>query len=171
MAQNQEEINKIEFRIIKANDPNFIDVCDYIEKNINRENLYINGGTLQNSNITYKALFLIVAYKDNLPIAYNSIREKVEYELYISQIAVKKEFKRLGIGTKLMEIAIQIAKLNNKDVKAHVRYYNTASIEMFRSLGFTQSTNLTKKGSYTFTLRQIELTDNEQIQNDISKKR
>ena len=164
-------INNFEFRIIRSNDTDFMDVCDYVEKNINRENLYINGGTLQNFNITYKAIFLIVAYKDNLPIAYNSVRQKVEDELYISQIAVKKEFRRLGIGTKLIEIAIQLAKLNNKNVKAHVRYYNSCSMEMFKSLGFTQSTKLTKKGSYTFTLKQMELTDYDQKQNEIHKKR
>lgn len=170
MIKNQEILNSyidnVEFRIIKANDTNFKDVCDYVEKNINKENLYINGGTLQNTGLTYKALFLIVAYKDNFPIAYNSVRQKVGDELYISQIAVKKEFKRLGIGTKMMEIAIEIAKLNNKDVTAHVRYYNIPSIEMFKSLGFTQSMNLTKKGSYKFTLNQKELT----VDNDTHKK-
>ena len=41
----QEEINKIEFQIIKERDSNFINVCNYIEKHINRENLYINGET------------------------------------------------------------------------------------------------------------------------------
>ena len=143
--------NKITFQIIDSSNKNFINTCNYIEENINRENLRINGGTLQISNITYKADFIIIAYKDYLPIAYNSIRQKEENELYVSQIAVKNEFKKMGIGTKMMEILIKIAKLTNKNIKAHVRYYNTPSLEMFKSLGFTQSTGLTKKGSYTFT--------------------
>ena len=88
--KNQLENNNLEFRIIKASDMQFVAVCDYIEKNINRENLCINGGTLQNSDITYKAIFLIVAYKDGVPVAYNSVRQKVEDEFYVSQIAVKK---------------------------------------------------------------------------------
>ena len=151
---NQKNIfinNQITFQIIDSSNENFINICNYIEENINRENLRINGGTLQNSNITYKANFIIIACKNNLPIAYNSIRQKEEDELYVSQIAVKNEFKKMGIGTKMMEILIRIAKITNKNIKAHVRYYNTPSLEMFKSLGFIQSTGLTKKGSYTFT--------------------
>lgn len=153
----------IEYGIVRSNDQNFLDVCDYIKENIVNENLFENGGMLQNSDIIYKALFLIVAYKDGEIIAFNSIRQKNEEELYISQVVVKEKYRKLGIGSNLVKMAIQIAKNNNKNVRAHAREYNEPSIEMFRSLGFEQSDKLTKRGSYTFKLKLFELDEENKL--------
>ena len=99
----------MEIRRIGPKTSIFNHVCDYVEQNINRENLSINGGTLNYSNLTYESDILLVALDNGVPVGYNSI---VTYEdgLYIYQIAVKKEYQNKGVGTLMLKKAIEIAK-------------------------------------------------------------
>lgn len=144
--------DNISYVLLTSHDENFNNVCDFIEQNITKENLNVNGGILHNSGITYDAKFLIIALNNNnIPIAYNSIKQKVEDEYYISQIAVKEDYRRRKIGTNLVQLAIEIAKNDSKNVAAHALYYNDASVNMFESLGFSRSNKLTRRGSFRFT--------------------
>lgn len=113
----------------------FKKICDYLDKKIVDENLYRNGGTLNYSGLVYESDILIVCFKDNVPVGFNSVIELPE-GYYIYQIAVSKEEKKKGIGKQLMQMIMDRAAANNKDIAAHVRDYNTASQKLFESLGF-----------------------------------
>ena len=153
------EVN-IEYRVIARNNPDFRQICNYIEENIVKENLEENGGTLKMTGLVYQCPILIVAFADGNPIGFNAIKDrKYTGYFYISQIAVKNEFKRKGVAKKMMEILVELANETSVGVAAHAKQYNTPSVEMFKSLGFDQSTELTPGGSYTFVLNAMELED------------
>lgn len=115
----------------------FNDICNYLEQNITKENLSINGGTLNYKNLTYDSDVLFVAYdNDNEKlVGYNSV---IKYEdgYYIYQIAVKKEFQNQGIGKQLALKSIELAESEKELLTAHIMEYNEASKRLFSSLGF-----------------------------------
>ncbi len=152
--------SNLTIKCIKSSDNDFYDICNYCEKNINRENLNINGGVLENYDITYQSIMLFVTYFNQTPIAYASIKIKKEGEYYISQIAIKNEYKRIGIGRAMVKMIIKKAEEDNMNLRTHVRYWNKPSLELFHSLGFDQSDTLTKRGSYTFKLKILNLDNN-----------
>lgn len=141
----------LKVRILKNDDIDFGSICNYCEENITLENHVQNGGTLNYINLTYYSDILLVALSNNVPIAYNSLVVTKDKTLYVYQIAVKKEYQRLGIGTELMKNAINIAQGLNMDLSAHVREYNIASKGMFESLGFKKiDSNSTLDNNYYF---------------------
>ena len=59
-------------------------------------------------------------------------------ESHITNIAVKKEYRRRGIGGKMLEIIFKKAKdLNVKTMTLEVRESNLAAIAMYEKAGFT----------------------------------
>ena len=135
----------------------FYKTCNYIEQNITFENLRENGGTLNYSGLTYNSNILLIALENDAPVGYNSVIASPD-SYYIYQIAVKKSFQRKGIGTKMMEKAIEMADSKNLFVTAHVRDYNIASQRMFLKLGFIKANNR-KNGLYI--LNQKSRRDNQ----------
>jgi len=125
----------MEIRKIEIGTDYFNRMCDHVEEHINRENLSINGGTLNYRDLTYNSDILLIAFDNDIPVGYNSI---VRYGggLYIYQIAVKKEYQHKNIGTLMLRKAIEIADEQGTFVTAHVMNYNTASQKMFLKLGF-----------------------------------
>jgi ribosomal protein S18 acetylase RimI-like enzyme len=116
-------------------DKGFKKVCDYLESTIVKENLSINGGTLNHHSLTYNSDVLLVAVVENIIIGYASL-VKIQNTCYVYQIALKKEFQQKGIGTGLIKRAIDIAEDNGLDLTANVMDYNTNSKKMFTRLGF-----------------------------------
>ena len=146
----------MEIREIKRGTEYFYQVCNYIEENINRENLFKNGGTLNYSNLTYDSDILLVVFDNEIPVGYNSI---VKYKggLYIYQIAVKKKYQNKGIGTLMLRKAIKIAEEENTFVTAHVMNYNVASQKMFLNLGFKKIDEDKNTGNGFYILNQREI--------------
>ena len=145
----------MEIRSIEVDTDYFYQICDYLEKNINRENLYRNGGTLKYTNLTYNSHILFVAFDNDIPVGYNSIWKNLE-GYYVAQIAVKKEYQNKGIGTLMMQKIIEIAESENKYITAHVMNYNTASQKMFLGLGFEKirEDEVTGNGFYILDQRE-----------------
>lgn len=143
----------MEIKEIKVGTDYFFEVCDFVEENINRENLSENGGTLNYSNLTYNSDILFIAFDKGIPVGYNSI---VRYEdgLYIYQIAVKKEYQNKGIGTSMLRKAVEIADEENSFLTAHVMNYNSASQKMFLNLGFKKISEDPKTGNGFYVLNQ-----------------
>ena len=146
----------MEIREIKRGTEYFYQVCNYIEENINRENLFKNGGTLNYSNLTYDSDILLVVFDNEIPVGYNSI---VKYKggLYIYQIAVKKKYQNKGIGTLMLRKTIKIAEEENTFVTAHVMNYNVASQKMFLNLGFKKIDEDKNTGNGFYILNQREI--------------
>ncbi|MBR5370204.1 MAG: GNAT family N-acetyltransferase [Bacilli bacterium] len=137
----------MEIRNIKIGTDEFLNICDYVEKNINRENLSANGGTLNYSNLTYSSDILFIAFDNNTPVGYNSV-VKCDGGYYIYQIAVKKEYQGQGIGTDMLKEIVKIADEEGVFITAHVMNYNTASQKMFKSLGFIKLSEKKGNGFY-----------------------
>ena len=148
-------MNDIKIEVLMPDQESFEKICDYCEENINRENHSENGGMLNYKNLTYESDILIIAFKDDVPVAYNSmVVTNNGAVLYVYQIAVKKEYQGNGIGTEIMKKAISIAKKLNMDVSAHARDYNIASRKMFNTLGFEKIEKYSTKENYFLYLKQ-----------------
>lgn len=128
----------------------FISLCSYLEANIVDENHSKNGGTLNYSNLTYYSDILLVAYKENIPVAFNSLVFHKKDLLYCNQYVVKKEFQNKGIGKRIMESAMKIVDELNVDFSAHVKDYNIASQKVFTSLGFKKVGYLSEVDNYYY---------------------
>ena len=143
----------MEIKKIEIGTDYFYKMCDYVEKYINRENLSINGGTLNYSDLTYDSDIFLIAFDNDIPVGYNSI---VRYKggLYIYQIAVKKEYQHKNIGTLMLRKAIEIADEQETFVTAHVMNYNAASQKMFLKLGFKKISEDKKTGNGFYILNE-----------------
>ena len=152
----------MEIKEIKIGTDYFYQVCDYIEEYITKENLFINGGTLNYNSLTYDSDILLVVFDNKIPIGYNSI---VRYDdgLYIYQIAVKKKYQNKGIGTLMLKKAIEIADEENTFVTEHVMNYNIASQKMFLNLGFKKVSEDSKTGNGFYILNQKEINRKRQV--------
>lgn len=146
-------MNNIRIDIIIPNDEKmdeFISLCSYLEANIVDENHSKNGGTLNYSNLTYYSDILLVAYKEDIPVAFNSLVFHKKDLLYCNQYVVKKEFQNKGIGKRIMESAMKIVDELNVDFSAHVKDYNIASQKVFTSLGFKKVGYLSEVDNYYY---------------------
>lgn len=142
-----------QIKVIEHDDKNFAKICDLLEKDIVKENLSVNGGTLNYAGLTYDSNPLLVAISNGEIIGFNSL---VEYEdtYYIWQIAVKKKYQGQGVGTILMKKAMELAKEKDWDVTANVRDYNTSSKKMFLNLGF-EKIGYSEEGNGFYIYRQM----------------
>ena len=129
------EKQEYNIKVYNKHSRNFKKICDYVEKNINRENLRSNGGILNYRDLTYYSDVLIIAFNKDIPIGYNSL-VICDYGYYVYQIAVKEEYKHKGVGSCMLQKAIDIAKEEDKDICAHAMNYNDNSLKLFNKMGF-----------------------------------
>lgn len=111
------------------------------------------GGTLKYSNLTYNSDILLIAFYNNIPIGYNSVVE-CNGGYYIYQIAVKKEYQNMGIGTEMLRVIVNLAQNQDVGVSAHVMSYNEPSLKMFNSFGFKRVDEKSKNGNNLLVLNQ-----------------
>ena len=145
----------------------FEKICAYLESVIVSENLSINGGTLNYSNLTYESNLLLLAIKDEKPIGFSSLVE-LEDSFYVYQIAIKKEYQQKGIGSMLLEEAIGVAKSVGYDVTANVMEHNTNSKKMFERFGF-KKLGYSSKGNAFYRFFQPEKIVDQQTNIDEKK--
>lgn len=140
----------MEIRNIPIGTNEFKNVCNYVEININRENLSKNGGTLNYANLTYDSDILIIAYDDGKPVGYNSVVRCGENDegYYIYQIAVKKEYQNQGIGPAMLKEIVDMADKEDTFITANVMNYNINSQKMFKSFGFIKVSEKDGDGFY-----------------------
>ena len=62
----------------------FQNACAVLEENITKENLVVNGGTLNYNGLTYESDILLVAVSDEKPVGYVSL-VLVQDSLYVYQ--------------------------------------------------------------------------------------
>ena len=124
------------FIMLNRESENFIEMCAQCELEIVLENLTKNGGTLNYFDLTYESDILILCLNEEKPIAFCSLVILDTAGVYVYQIAVKKEYQKMGIGKRMIEISQGIASNLGVSVSAHVKGYNIASQKMFESAGF-----------------------------------
>ena len=132
---------------ILPTDESFKEICEYLEREVVNENLSVNGGTLNYSNLTYDSDLLLVAMYENEPIGYISLLYESN-AIYVYQMAVKKIYQQKGIGSMLMKKTIEISESKNLDIKANVMDYNTNSKKMITKLGFVKFGDSWKGNGY-----------------------
>lgn len=94
-------------------------------------NINILKEELRNSNSIY-----IIAKKDNEILGFAGIWDDT-YNMHITNIAVKKTYRRQGIGKKLLCRLIQITKEKNKEtITLEVNEQNKIAQELYKSSGF-----------------------------------
>lgn len=115
--------------------PNVVNEC----KSILNENLVSNGGFLRQANIfeqDFDWSNLLIARNENQIIGFALIRNSfnthnlkdVTSYYYISEIAVKNDYKRKGVGTELMTTATSI--IGDKPLVASVLKENEPSLAL-----------------------------------------
>ena len=138
---------------------NFRDVFKYCADNVIPENLKENGGTLMFKRVVFQSDTVIIACDNEDIVAFNALRTRPE-GLYINQIAVKNSHKRQGIGTELVELAKDYAKAKEMSVYCHVREYNVASQEMFKSCGFIKNDSLSTEDNFFYCYEELKKETN-----------
>lgn len=87
----------------------------------------------------------LVAQKDNSIVGYIIFWIRFEDEGHIISIAVDKDYRREGIGSKLVETAVEIfKKYSVKTIKLEVRMGNTQARKFYKKIGFKENKILEK---------------------------
>lgn len=116
-------------KILNENDKNQI-------LKINNENLAKNGGTLENEGILPYDYLVVARLNQNI-IGYAFLKKDFyrKNDMYVSQIALDKNYQREGIGTKIYEYIFKHLKGFNS-ISCHIRIYNLGSRLFHESCGF-----------------------------------
>lgn len=76
--------------------------------------------------------------RDRVPEA-----EKITYKGYIAMLVVKKEFRKLGIGSKLVILAVEAMKAANTDeIVLETEVTNKPALKLYENLGFLRDRRL-----------------------------
>lgn len=87
----------------------------------------------------------LVAQKDNSIVGYIIFWIRFEDEGHIISIAVDKDYRREGIGSELVETAVEIfKKYSVKTIKLEVRMGNTQARKFYKKIGFKENRILEK---------------------------
>ncbi len=144
----------MEYKAIKSDGENFIDLCNYCEEHIVLENLRINGETLNFRGLTYSSDYMIIAFDKDIPIGFNALVFDSEFGFYVNQIAIKKDYKKKGIGVSLISKSKEMADALSLPVYAHVAKYNIASQKMFEKCGFEKNDKYSTEDSFFYAYNQ-----------------
>ena len=86
---------------------------------------------LENDNSIY-----IVAKNENQIVGFGGIWKAID-DVHITNIVVKKNYRKLGIGTKILERLIEISKeLDFKSITLEVNENNINAIKLYKKFGF-----------------------------------
>ena len=81
----------------------------------------------------------LVAQQDNMVVGYIIFWIRFEGEGHIISIAVDPNYRRKGIGSRLLDMALEIFKRYNvNDIKLEVRTSNKCAIKFYRDSGFNK---------------------------------
>lgn len=81
----------------------------------------------------------LVAQQDNMVVGYIIFWIRFEGEGHIISIAVDPYYRRKGVGSRLLEMALEIFKRYNvRDIKLEVRTSNKGAIKFYRDSGFNK---------------------------------
>lgn len=157
------EDDKYLYEEMKKIDPEYNDVIFKIADEITGPNLRVNGGTLSSFlGLEYPELLVYLKDKDNSKIVgYVGLTKNYGPGLYISQIAVRDEYKHKGIGTILVKDAIRRAHEENIDVvSAEINPNNKYSLALFAKNGFIKNERYYLVNVPEYVLNNEDILDN-----------
>jgi ribosomal-protein-alanine N-acetyltransferase len=81
----------------------------------------------------------LVAQEDNMVVGYIIFWIRYEDEGHIISLAIDKRYRRTGIGSQLVDYAINIfSKCNMKDIKLEVRVSNKGARKFYEKMSFKE---------------------------------
>ena len=122
-----------QIKVISPSNMQYLHQCLEIAE----ENLEENGGTLMFPSIICHCQYIICAVKEDNVIGYIGLVKNfaIKNDLYVMQIAVRKNEMGKGVGTSLMKYLLQHSK-GNKYITSNVKANNTRSNKLHSKMGF-----------------------------------
>ena len=101
------------------------------------ENNVENGGTLRFLGLVGYADYIMYCTCDDKVVGFAALNENFAYknDIYILQIAVKKEFQNQGVGTELFEYLFHHSK-QYRCITSNVKKGNESSLKLHKKFGF-----------------------------------
>ena len=123
---------------------------------INSENLYKNGGMLENEGILPYDYIVVARLNEDI-IAYCYLRKNFDKEkdMYVPQIAIGKDYQGYGIGKKIYEYVFKHLK-GFDSISCHIRIYNPESKSFHESCGFSVKLDMRFINNYIATKKVTE---------------
>lgn len=152
--------NNLKIEVTDKHDKKAVQTCEKIAW----ENNVKNGGTLYFTGIVANwSNFLITCKKDKKIVGYISLTKNYmkKGDLYVGQIAVKKDFQGQGIGTAMYNYLIHHSK-GYTEISAHVNEDNIVSQKTLKNAGFTEYQVAPDKRFYALDTQKIK--DNAELQ-------
>ncbi|MBE5821523.1 MAG: ribosomal-protein-alanine N-acetyltransferase [Clostridiales bacterium] len=138
--------NKYIFELLKKDNINYEKYVKYISDNLSTK--FESSWSIDefNSVINLDNTYLILCFNNELIIGYICFSNLID-EMEILNISVNTEYRKKGIGYKLIELAFDFSKNNNcKTCMLEVNVNNTKAINLYTKLGFNNIH--TRKGYY-----------------------
>ena len=126
--------NKYEIVVTTSNDRDIVNKCEEIAS----ENNIKNGGKLVYQGLVSCANYVMYCtYKDEV-VGYVALDENFAYkgDIYILQVAVKKEFQHQGVGTTMFNYLFHHSK-QYRCITSNVRKDNECSLKLHKKFGFS----------------------------------
>lgn len=144
---------KFELKITNVKNKEIVDQCEMIAL----ENHISNGGTLRYLNLVSNASdYVLYCTYDNKVIGFIALTENflINNDIYLMQIAVKKQFQKMGIGTALIKYLKSHSK-QYKYITSNVRKDNIASQKLHEKNKFKKMKDIGNEYIYCFKSKMI----------------
>ena len=120
--------------------------CKLCHDRVVLENLKTNGGTLLFPHAVFCSNALLLATIEDEIIGFLALGLRDDNQAYITQIAVKNEYKRQGIGREFINLTTEITE----EIIADVKSFNSVSQQFFEALGFTKDLECSSETNYLY---------------------
>lgn len=147
------EYKRIEIKLTNNKNKKIVDECEEIAL----ENHVSNGGTLRYTNLVKHASdYVLYCTYNNRVIGFLALKEDflLKNDIYLMQIAVKKQFQNMGIGTALIKYIKSHSK-QYKYITSNVRKDNVASQKLHEKNNFKISNETTDEYIYCLRVKKI----------------
>lgn len=123
---------------------------------INSENLYKNGGELENEGILPHDYIVVARLNEDI-IGYAYLKKDFDRknDMYVCQMAIDKNYQGYGIGTKIYEYIFKHLK-GFDSISCHIRIYNPISKSFHEKCGFTVKIDMKYINNYFATKKVTE---------------
>ena len=146
----------ISISIVKYNNPNFIQLCNLLEKEhieVIREQRSPKGNCLNNLD-KFKIVF--IAYDNLKPVGCLAMKDKTDDTIEVGRLYVLPEYRQNGIASMLFNNVFDKAKeLNAKRIKLDTYKRFESAVRLYKKLGFYEIDNYITDSPYSVCMEKI----------------
>lgn len=111
---------------------------DFIAENLERDYDDFWNYNLLKRDLESNISHYVCAKQDGIVVGFGGIWTIVD-TVHIANIVVKKDMRKMGIGSSILQELIKICKvLNMKEITLEVNEHNKAAINLYKKFGFEQ---------------------------------